>query len=43
MTAVRYLGIIHDFVMLNALRETYAADSAIELAAGTLRRALHGS
>ncbi|GIH73926.1 alpha/beta hydrolase [Planobispora longispora] len=43
VTAVRYLGIIHDFVMLNALRETYAADSAIELAAGTLRRALHGS
>ncbi|MEV1176941.1 alpha/beta hydrolase [Nonomuraea sp. NPDC049784] len=40
VTAVRYLGIIHDFVMLNALRETYAADSAIELAVGTLRRAL---
>ncbi|GIH97554.1 alpha/beta hydrolase [Planobispora siamensis] len=40
VTAVRYLGIIHDFVMLNALRETYAADSAIDLAIGTLRRAL---
>ncbi|MFB4262483.1 alpha/beta hydrolase [Nonomuraea sp. GTA35] len=40
VTAVRYLGIIHDFVMLNALRETHAADSAIELATGTLRRAL---
>ncbi|MEV4177457.1 alpha/beta hydrolase [Nonomuraea sp. NPDC049709] len=40
VTAVRYLGIIHDFVMLNALRETHAAESAIELAIGTLRRAL---
>jgi acetyl esterase/lipase len=40
VTAVRYLGIIHDFVMLNALRETHAAASAIELATGTLRRAL---
>ncbi|MDP4500618.1 alpha/beta hydrolase [Nonomuraea turcica] len=40
VTAVRYLGIIHDFVMLNTLRETYAADSAIELAVSTLRRAL---
>ncbi|MER6577332.1 alpha/beta hydrolase [Nonomuraea sp. NPDC001023] len=43
VTAVRYQGIIHDFVMLNALRGTYAAGSAIELAAGTLRRALHES
>ncbi|MGW4403224.1 alpha/beta hydrolase [Nonomuraea sp. NPDC004702] len=43
VTAVRYQGIIHDFVMLNALRGTYAAESAIELAAGTLRRALHES
>ena len=25
VTAVRYQGIIHDFVMLNALRETHAA------------------
>jgi acetyl esterase/lipase len=40
VTAVRYQGIIHDFVMLNALRETHAAASAIELAVGTLRRAL---
>ncbi|WP_219507881.1 alpha/beta hydrolase [Nonomuraea ceibae] len=40
VTAVRYLAIIHDFVMLNALRETHAAASAIELAAGTLRQAL---
>ncbi|MEV0585042.1 alpha/beta hydrolase [Nonomuraea sp. NPDC050310] len=41
VTAVRYLGIIHDFVMLNALRETSAAESAISLAVDTLRRALN--
>jgi acetyl esterase/lipase len=29
VTAVRYQGIIHDFVMLNALRGTYAAGAAI--------------
>ncbi|GAA2208912.1 alpha/beta hydrolase [Nonomuraea monospora] len=40
VTAVRYQGIIHDFVMLDALRGTQAAASAIELAIGTLRRAL---
>ncbi|GAB2729242.1 alpha/beta hydrolase [Kitasatospora kifunensis] len=40
VTAVRYQGIIHDFVMLNALRETQAARSAIALAATTLREAL---
>ncbi|MFF5211424.1 alpha/beta hydrolase [Streptosporangium sp. NPDC000396] len=40
VTAVRYQGIIHDFVMLNALRETNAAASAIEMAISTLRRAL---
>ncbi|MFK0137161.1 alpha/beta hydrolase [Streptomyces murinus] len=41
VTAVRFQGIIHDFVMLNALRDTHAARTAIELAARTLRRALH--
>ncbi|MFB8396263.1 alpha/beta hydrolase [Streptomyces yangpuensis] len=40
VTAVRYQGIIHDFVMLNVLRGTHAAQSAIDLAVGTLRRAL---
>ncbi|MFJ9942080.1 alpha/beta hydrolase [Streptomyces erythrochromogenes] len=40
VTAVRYQGIIHDFVMLNALRGTLAAQAAIDLAVGTLRRAL---
>ncbi|GAB2712105.1 alpha/beta hydrolase [Kitasatospora kifunensis] len=41
VTAVRYQGIIHDFVMLNALRETQAAQAAITLAVQTLREALH--
>ncbi|MFI6358317.1 alpha/beta hydrolase [Streptomyces sp. NPDC050743] len=41
VTAVRVQGIIHDFVMLNALRETHAAEVAITLATGTLRTALH--
>jgi acetyl esterase len=38
--AVRYEGIIHDFVMLNALRGTQAAEGAIEQAVTYLRRAL---
>ncbi|MCI3274105.1 alpha/beta hydrolase [Streptomyces cylindrosporus] len=42
VTAVRYQGIIHDFVMLNALRATHAADAAIKQAVDTLRTALHG-
>lgn len=37
VTAVRYLGIIHDFVMLNALAETRAARSAISLATAWLK------
>ena len=41
VTAVRYQGIIHDFVMLNALRETHAAEAAIHQAVATLRTALH--
>jgi acetyl esterase len=41
VTAVRYQGIIHDFVMLNALRETRAATAAIAQAIATLRLALH--
>jgi acetyl esterase/lipase len=40
VTAVRYQGIIHDFVMLNALRETHAADAAITQAIGFLKSAL---
>ena len=41
VTAVRFQGVIHDFVMLNALRETHAAEAAITLATTTLRTALH--
>ncbi|WP_217143520.1 alpha/beta hydrolase [Streptomyces sp. AC627_RSS907] len=41
VTAVRYQGVIHDFVMLNALRETHAAEAAITQAVTVLRTALH--
>ncbi len=41
VTAVRFQGIIHDFVMLNALRETHAAQAAITLATDTLHTALN--
>ncbi|MDQ0989269.1 alpha/beta hydrolase [Streptomyces sp. V3I7] len=40
VTAVRYEGIIHDFVMLNALRGTHAAEGAINQAIEVLRTAL---
>jgi acetyl esterase/lipase len=43
VTAVRYQGIIHDFVMLNALRSTQAASAAIAQATATLTAALHSS
>jgi acetyl esterase len=41
VTAVRYEGIIHDFVMLNALRGTQAAQAAITQANTVLHDALH--
>ncbi|WP_043660786.1 alpha/beta hydrolase [Nocardia thailandica] len=41
VTQVRFGGIIHDFMMLNALRPTHAATAAIALAQATLRDALH--
>jgi acetyl esterase/lipase len=40
VTAVRFQGTIHDFVMLNALSGTQAARTAMILAAGVLRQAL---
>ncbi|NGY66280.1 alpha/beta hydrolase [Lentzea sp. NEAU-D13] len=40
VTAVRYAGAIHDFVMLNALRGTHAAEAAINQAVAFLRQAL---
>ena len=40
VTAVRIGGVIHDFMMLNALRETHGAQAAFEIAISALRRAL---
>jgi acetyl esterase len=40
VTATRYEGVIHDFVMLNALRETNGAGAAINQAIGFLRARL---
>ncbi|MEU4895603.1 alpha/beta hydrolase [Streptomyces sp. NPDC044780] len=40
VTATRYQGVIHDFVMLNALRGTHAAEAAITQAITVLRGAL---
>ena len=39
-TSVRYNAIVHDFMMLNPLRETEATTAAIEQAIRTLRKAL---
>ncbi|OIJ62756.1 alpha/beta hydrolase [Streptomyces mangrovisoli] len=41
VVAVRYQGVIHDFVMLDALRVTHAAGGAIAQAVAVLRDALH--
>ncbi|KUN09566.1 hypothetical protein AQI95_04405 [Streptomyces yokosukanensis] len=41
VTAVRFQAVIHDFVMLDALRDTHAARTATDLAARTLGAALH--
>jgi acetyl esterase len=40
-TAVRYQGIVHDFVMVNTLHETYAAQAAIAQAVAFLKAALN--
>ena len=39
-TSVRYNGILHDFMMLDAVRDTRAATAATEQAVRTLRKAL---
>jgi hypothetical protein len=39
-TSVRYNGIIHDFMMLNPLREAAASTGAVEQAIHILRKAL---
>jgi acetyl esterase/lipase len=40
VTAVRFGGIIHDFVVIDALRETHAVHAALELATSFLRERL---
>jgi acetyl esterase len=40
VTAVRYLGAIHDFVMLNALAQSPEAEGAVAQASAALRIAL---
>jgi acetyl esterase len=42
VTALRFQGIIHDFVMVNSLRDTHAARTATALGGDFLRAALHG-
>ncbi len=41
VTAVRFQGIIHDFVMVNAMRDTRAARAATAMGGDFLRDALH--
>ncbi|WP_280228583.1 alpha/beta hydrolase [Nocardia cyriacigeorgica] len=41
VTAVRYGGIVHDFVMVNSLHHTHAARAAVAQAVAALRAALH--
>lgn len=42
VTAVRVLGMVHDFLMLDSLRGTRAAQAAQTLAVAMLKRTLHG-
>ncbi|MFF8642716.1 alpha/beta hydrolase [Streptomyces sp. NPDC015345] len=40
-TSIRYNGTLHDFMMLNPVRNTRATDAAVQQAIHTLRTALH--
>jgi acetyl esterase len=40
VTAVRYQGIVHDFVMVNSLHDTQAAKAAVAQAVAALAGAL---
>ncbi|MBG7702550.1 alpha/beta hydrolase fold domain-containing protein, partial [Streptomyces sp. MC1] len=40
-TNARFGGIVHDFVMVNALHDTEAAKHAVLLATASLKEALH--
>ncbi|WP_034260819.1 alpha/beta hydrolase [Actinospica robiniae] len=42
VTSVRVLGIVHDFMMLDSLRDARATNVARQLTVDALRRALHG-
>lgn len=42
VTSIRFLGTHHDFVLLNAIRNTPAAHEAIELACDKIRMAIKG-
>ncbi|MEU7003739.1 alpha/beta hydrolase [Nonomuraea sp. NPDC046570] len=41
VTAVRLAGMVHDFAMVDLLRDTHANQTAMELAITSLRKALH--
>ncbi|MER6525747.1 alpha/beta hydrolase [Streptomyces sp. NPDC001508] len=43
VTSVRVAGMVHDFMMLDSLRDTHATRVARHLAVQALHRALHGS
>ncbi|MFI1524491.1 alpha/beta hydrolase [Kitasatospora cineracea] len=43
VTAVRVAGMVHDFLLLDSLRDTRAANVARKLAVDALKKALHGS
>ena len=40
VTTVRYDGVVHDFMLLDAMRDAHATRAAIEQAVSFLRRAL---
>jgi acetyl esterase/lipase len=42
VTAVRVLGIVHDFMMLDSLRDCHGTNVARSLAIDALKAALHG-
>ncbi|MEU1464166.1 alpha/beta hydrolase [Streptomyces sp. NPDC005727] len=42
VTAVRVLGMVHDFLMLDSLRDCHATGVARRIAVGAIRNALHG-
>jgi acetyl esterase len=41
VTSVRYLGMIHDFLILNVLADTPAAEEAISQGAGILNKVIY--